>query len=316
MILVEILLALIISSFLMYAILGLLAGTLLHKQFYSDTFNEWQKRARIFSTIESRIANAGLGVPPGEAVEDIFRFTPTGASILPGWTDAIEILSSNDIPMLFQDISGDQISRGEQMRVLSTHITASNVRIIPASADWGPREIRTVNILKPQYESYVYHIVPDELSSWITTPSFGRPVIIKNITAPYDSSSGSVLLQNPLYVSADWHGIDMIHSFRISYFHVEAETLYIRDSDKKDTTNAIPSASLHKEPVVDDVLSACFELNKTTKILSCWFLIRSRNPMIKPGIPHGWPLWAYTQPNVSSNKLKVITYSWRFKNIK
>jgi hypothetical protein len=97
---------------------------------------------------------------------------------------------------------------------------------------------------------------------------------------------------------------------------VEAETLYIRDSDKKDTTNAIPSASLHKEPVVDDVLSACFELNKTTKILSCWFLIRSRNPMIKPGIPHVWPLWAHTRPNVSSNKLKVITHSWRLKNMK
>ena len=315
MILAEILLSLIISSFIMYAILGLLTNTLLHTQYYSDIFNEWQKAARIISTIESRIVNAGLGIPSGENIENIFRLDPSSASVLPGWTDAIEILSSKDIPVPFQVVSGEHIARGEQVRVLSTYITTPGVRIIPASAEWGPREIISVNIRKPQYEYFVYHIAPDELSSWITTPSFGRPIIIRNIDAEYDSISGSALLQNPLYISKDWYGIDMFHSFRVSYFHVEAETLYIRDTDKKDTTNAIPSIRLHIEPVVDDVLSSCFEFNKTTKTLSCWFLILSRSPTIKPGIPGGWPAWAITQPNVLSKKMRVIYHSWRLINI-
>ena len=315
MILAEVLISLIISAFIMHAILGLLANTLLHKQYYSDVFNEWQKRARILAAIESRVVNAGLGIPLGENVENIFRFAPFGTSVLPGWTDALEILSSKDIPVLSQNISGDIVSRGEQMRVLSAVITATGVRIIPASAEWGPLETRTVKIIKPYNQYVTYNFVPSELSSWITTPSLGRPFIITSLTAPYDSDSGSVLLQNPLYSSMDWHGIDMYHSFRISYFHVEAETLYIRDSDKKDTTNAIPSVSLHKEPIVDDVLSACFELNKTTKVLSCWFLIRSRSPTTKPGIPGGWPSWAQTQPNAASNKLKVLSYSWHLLNI-
>ncbi|MCL1940823.1 MAG: hypothetical protein FWG09_02690, partial [Synergistaceae bacterium] len=115
--------------------------------------------------------------------------------------------------------------------------------------------------------------------------------------------------------SVDWHGIDMIHSFRLAYFHVEAETLYIRDSAKKDTTGAVSSASLHKEPIVDDVLAACFELNKTAKTLKCWFLLRSSSPSLKPGIPRGWPEWAVTPSNVSSNKSKVVSHSWRLKNI-
>ena len=315
MILAEILFSLIISAFVMYTILLLLVNTLLHKQYYSDIYNEWQKRARIFSTIESRIVNAGLGVPSGEDVEDVFRFTASGASTLPGWTDAIEILGSNDIPAHFQIVSGDKIARGDQIRVLSTHIAASSIRIVPASAEFGPREIRSVKIMKPQNEFFSYNFVPGELSSWITMPSFGRPVIIKNFTAPYNSNSGSVELQNPLYVSMDLHGIDMFHSFRFCYFHVEAETLYIRDSDKKDTTNAIPSSNLHKEPIVDDVLSSCFELNKTTKTLCCWFLVRSRGPTIKPGIPRGWPSWASVRTNILDNKMKVISCSWRLKNI-
>ena len=315
MILADILLSLVISSLIMYAILGLLSNTVLHKQFYSDIHNEWQKRARIVSTIESRIVNAGLGIPSGENIEDIFRLTLSSDSMLPGWTDAIEILSSKDFPVPFQVVSGENVSRGEQMRVLSTYVTTPGVRIIPASAEWGPREIISVNIRKPQYEYFVYSIAPGELSSWLTTPSFGRPVIIRNIDAEYDSDSGSAELQNPLYVSKDWYGIDMFHTFRVSYFHVEAETLYIRDTDKKDTTNAIPSISLHIEPVVDDVLSSCFELNKTTKTLSCWFLIFSRSPTIKPGIPHGWPEWAVTKPNIASKKMRVIFHSWRLLNI-
>lgn len=315
MILAEILLSLVVSAFIMYAILVLLANTALHKQYYSDIFNEWQKRARILSTIESRVVNAGLGIPRGENIEDIFRFTPLGASILPGWKDALEILLSSDIPASYQNISGDQVARGEQIRVLSTHTAASGVRIVPASAEWGPLETRFVKIIKPQNEFISYHFEPGELSSWITAPSFVRPLIIKDMNAPYGSEAGSIELQNPLYVSMDLHGIDMFHSFRFCYFHVEAETFYIRDSNKKDTTNAIPSISLHKEPVVDDVLSACFELNKTTKTLSCWFLVRSRSPTGKPGIPHEWPPWANIRPNVSNNKMKVVTYSWRIKNI-
>ena|GEM_PF-4404968 len=315
MILAEILVSLIVSSLIMYAILGLLSNTLLHKQFYSDIFNEWQKRARIISTIESRIVNAGLGIPSGENIENTFRLTPSSASMLSGWTDAIEILTSKDTPATFQVVSGENIARGEQMRVLSTFITTPRVRIIPASAELGPREILSVNIRKPQNEYFVYHITPGELTSWITTPSFGRPIIIISIDATYDSDSGSALLQNPLYVSKDWYGIDMFHSFRVSYFHVEAETLYIRDTDKKDTTYAIPSIALHKEPVVDDVLSSCFEFNKTTKTLSCWFLILSRSPTIKPGIPSDWPAWAETQPNVASKKMRVVHHSWRLINI-
>jgi hypothetical protein len=315
MILAEILFALIITSFIMYAVLGLLANTLLHKQFYGDIFKEWQKSTRIFATIESRIVNAGLGVPSSENVESIFRFSASGASMLPGWTDAIEILTSKDIPVHFENVEGDQVARGEHMRVLTTFIAATRVRIIPASAEWGPREILSLNIRKPQNEFFSYLIEPGELSSWITTPSFGRPIIIISFTAPYSSNLGNVELQNPLYVSKDWYGIDMFHSFRVSYFHVEAETLYIRDSSKKDTTNAIPSISLHKEPVVDGVLAACFELNKTAKTLSCWFLLSSKSPTIKPGIPSGWPAWAIIRRNVSSDKLKVICHSWRLKNI-
>ena len=315
MILAEILLSIAISAFIMYAISILLFSVLIHRQYYNDVFNEWQKRARLLSTIESRIVNAGLGVPSGENIENVFRFTPTGTTVLPGWTDVLEILTSNDIPAPFQVVSGESIARGERMRVLSTFIIASETRIIPASAEWGPHETRTVNLRKPLNRFFSYPFIPGELSSFVTTPSFGRPVIIKNITAPYDSATGSVELQNSLFASKDWYGVDMFHSFRISYFHVEAQTLYIRDSDKKDTTNAFPAVSLHREPVVDDVLSVCFEFNKTTKTLSGWFLIRSRSPSIKPGIPNGWPAWATAQPSVSSNKLKVISYSWRLRNI-
>jgi hypothetical protein len=286
----------------------------LHRHFYFDVFNELQKRSRIVSTIESRITNVGLGIPRNENVEDLFRF-PSGLSLLNSWTDAVEILSSKDIPVPFQVISGENIARGEQMRVLSTYITTPRVRIIPASTEWGPRETLSVNIRKPQNEYFIFNIVPGELSSWITTPSFGRPVIIKSIDATYGSSSGSALLQNPLYVSKDWYGIDMFHSFRVSYFHVEAETFYIRDTDKIDTTNAVPSTRLHIEPVVDDILSSCFELNKTTKTLSCWFLILSRSPTTKPGIPGAWPSWAITQPNASSKKMRVIHHSWRLINL-
>ena len=314
-ILAEILLSIGISAFIMYAILLLMANTLLHRQFYSDVYNEWKKRARIISTIESRINNAGLGVPLNENVEDVFRFSPTGVSILPGWKNVLEILTSRDIPAPFQIVSGEQIARGVQMRVLSTFIIATEARIIPASAELKPFETRTVNIRKPRNRYLSYPFVPGELSSWITTPSFGRPIVMRNIVAPFGANSGSIELQNSLNVSKDWYGVDMFHSFRISYFHVEAETLYIRDSDKKDTTNAIPSVSLHKEPVVDEVLSACFEFNKTTKTLSCWFLIRSRSPTVKRGIPNEWPAWATIQTSVSSNKLKVIYHSWRLKNI-
>ena len=309
MTLTEVLVSMGVSAFIMCAVLGLLSNTLLHKQHSNDIFNEWQAKSRILTTIESRIANAGLGTPPSEKIENIFRFTPSGVSMLPGWTDSLEILTIHDIPAPFQDVDGDQVARGERMRVLSTHNAASSVRIIPASAEWGPREIRTVNIRKPQNEFFSYPFEPDELSSWITMPSLGRPVIIKSITADYAPNSGSIGLQNPLFVSMDWNGIDMFHSFRISYFLVEAETFYIMDSAKKDA----PSA-LQKEPIVDDVLSSCFELNKTTKTLKCWFLIRSSSPSVKTGIPHGWPAWAITQPNISYSKMKVISHSWRLKN--
>ena len=308
MTLAEILLSMGISAFMMYAILALLSNTLLHKRFYDDTFNELQKKIRILTTIESRIANAGLGVPSDENVEDTFRFTPSGASMLPGWMDALEILTIHNIRADFQDVDEEQVARGERVRVLSTHDDNPGVRFIAASADWGPGETRTVNIRKPQDQNFSYPSDTNELSSWITAPSLGRPVIVKNVTAPYASNSGSVELLNPLPVSNDWNGIDMLHFFRISYFLVEDETFYIMDSARRDT----PS-SLQKEPVVDGVLSACFELNKTTKTLKCWFLIRSSSP--SSGIPREWPAWAITQPNDFPYRLKVISHSWRLANI-
>jgi len=314
--LAEILFSMAISAFIMCAILGLLANALLHKQFYNDIFNEWQKKARILSTIENRISNAGLGIPSTENVENIFRFTASGTSLLPGWRDVLEVLSSNDIPVHFQNIGGEQVARGVHIRVLSIQNAVSRVKIIPASTEWGPNEIRIVNLRKNANESFTYGFSPGELSSWITTPSLGRPVIIRNLTAPRNSSQGNVQLQNPLNVSIDWHGIDMFHNFRITYFFVEAETLFIRDSTTRDTTNAIPSTPLPRQPLVDDVLSACFELNRTTRTLKCWFLIRSTSPTKKPGIPHEWPAWAMatTRPNISVNKLKVVSHSWRIKN--
>jgi len=308
--LAEVLLSLAISSIIMYAILLLLTGTFFHKQFYYDVFNELQKSSRIISTIESRIVNAGLGIPGGENVEDIFRF-PTGTSVLSGWKDALEILTSKDISVNLQNIGGELVARGERMRVLSTLNAASEIRIVPASAEWGPHETRTVNIRKHQNKYVSYSIVSNKLSSWIMMPSFGRPVIIRNFIAPPASNSGSIQLQNPLSVSMDWHGIDMFHSFRISYFYVLNETLCISDSDKSDN-------ELQNQPVVDDVLSACFELNKTARTLKCWFLIRSYSPTVKPGIPIEWPEWATVQQlnkPVSSNKLKVVSHSWRLPNI-
>ena len=314
--LAEILFSMGISAFIMCAVLGLLTNTLLRNQFHNDVFNEWQKRSRILSTIETRIVNAGLGVPSTENVGDLFRFTPTGISMLPGWTDVLEILTINDFPAIFQNIYGEQIARGARIRVLSTHTVAPDVRLIPASADWGPGEIKSVRIRKPQNRHFIYHFEPNQLSSWITTPSLGSPVIIRSIDAPFASNSGSISLQNPLPISRDWHGIDMLHSFRVAYFHVEAETFFIRDSDRRrDTTNAIPATPLRREPVVDGVLAAYFELNQTSRILTCWFLLRSSNPSVRPGIPNEWPEWAMTPPNISANRLKVISHSWRLRNI-
>ena len=307
--LAEILLSMGMSSFIMCAVLALLSNTLLHRQFYDDTFTELQKKTRILTTIESRIANAGLGVPPDKNVEDIFRFVPSGASILPGWMDALEILTVHNSRVGFEDVDEGQVARGERIRVLSTHNFASDIRIFSASADWGPDETRIVNIRKPQYQDFSYPFESDELSSWVTAPSLGRPVII-SADAPSLLNTGNIKLLNHLPESIDWNGIDMLHSFRISYFLVEAETLYIMDSSGRDT----PS-SLQKEPVVDGVLSACFELNKTAKTLKCWFLIRSSSPSAKPGIPHGWPEWAIIQPNAFSYKLKVVSHSWRLANI-
>jgi len=315
MTLIEILFSMGISSFMICAILGMLTHTFLHKKVFDDIFNELQKSSRIISTIESRIANAGLGVPSGEKVEEIFKLPSSSISMLPGWTDVIEVLSNSDMTVGFQNIDGEQVTRGERIRILTTNNAASDIKIIPDSTEWGKFETRTLIIRKPAHKNISYYPVPGELSSWITTPSFGRPIVIKSLTAPYASNSGSIELQSPLFVSSDWCGIDMFHTFRISYFFVEAETLYIRDTNKRDTTNAIPSVSLHKEPVVDEVLSACFELNKTAKTLSCWFLIRSYSPSVKPGIPHGWPAWATIQPNIAFNKLKVVHHSWRLKNI-
>lgn len=303
--LLDTLFGVLLSSFVMLAAIDLLYVVASHNIFIFDTRNVWNKGMRLLLLIEGRVNNAGLGVPKNQFIHDVFRYN--GVTPLAGWKDVIEVLDNYGVPVGFNEINGEQISRGTQLRVLSTIIAMPEVSVIGSHETWGKNEVRTFEIRKPLKYS-IDEVATDmsSLESWMTMPSFGRPFIFQILNAPFNTESGSITCLNPV-ASMDWGGVDMLQTFRFAYFFVDRneKVLYIKESDDKDT------AAVLKYPVENGILAVCFELNKTKKILTAWFLIQSSS--LKAQENYSFPSWSNIPPSYLKNS-KVIKGSWNILN--
>lgn len=265
----DIILSIVVGSVAALIVLGLLSSSLSHLERYSNKSNAWQKGTRLLLLLDSRLVNAGLGLPKDILVRDIFRSGT--ATPLPYWNSAIEVLDAADNPVIFQNIDGDEVATGTRLRVLSTTafwsgIDITSVRVASADFEWQSGQRIELAILKsPKMSLSGSATDPSLLSTWLTIPSLGVPFVYENSHAPHASTRGSLTARNvagPL----EWGGVDMLFAFRFAYFFADEGIFFIRDSDRRDRINDTPA----RYPVENGVSEARFEFNKTQKILKAW----------------------------------------------
>lgn len=306
-ILLDVILGMLISSIVALIALSLLATALYFLEHVSGASDAYTRGLRLLYLVESRVKNAGLGIPKDRLVKKIFEHG--GRSALEGWESVVEILNgSNQLVGFTADESGEkEIARGTRLRVLSTNVIP-NVFVMSTSIEWGGNQEHKFHVKKPiAKELYEASKDPLDLRAWRTMPSLGHPFLLKNLSVPIGVESGTFDALN-MYVSMDVGGVDLLHSFRLAYFFAEPanKIFYIRDSQIRDTSWNSPA----QYPVENGISHVCFELNKTDKILTMWLLVENKP---QNNSASQYPSWAGATPEQIKNS-RLLKASWHLKN--
>ncbi|NLM71215.1 MAG: type II secretion system protein [Synergistaceae bacterium] len=301
--LVELLIAIIITGFVMAAAMALLFSVFKSYEVNQDISSAKQRGLIALAAIQPFAHSAGLGLPPDGNPFDqqAFHrsFDPGLGVVMPLFPSGAVENRFTSFVQLAEDNETCLLSETEAPALWMVYAVASGVGT-KQGAGFKANEEYEIQLSGPLPPAFFSPGDKDSLKSWALFPSAQSPLFLDK----FQEAGGKNIIEGKVYNDIDVLPFDQLYRMAAAKIKVNNETLTI---DRLDGSGA--------QPVVDGIAGLWCEFDRSTRLLTVSVLARAdtrREPGIQ-GQVDGWPSAA---PGIEDDAYRhaVVARTWRIRN--